>query len=121
MKQLLSPEQVELATRLWGEGVPLDELCRSVGCNRDVLVERRRPGEQLAHLGRRVRGVGRKNPNAPDPTPEEIAARAAAIRSSWSPVERLNRLSGPGAAVGSWVGERHGGRGATFRMPRRTW
>lgn len=121
MKQLLDPAQIALATRLWSDGVPLDGVCAALGIGRDVLIERRRPGDQLAHLGRRQRGVNSQATREPDPDPATIAARAAAIRATWSPVERLNRRAGPGALVDSWVGERKGGRGATFRMPRRTW
>jgi hypothetical protein len=119
MKQLLTDDQVRRATELWSSGQTLDELCRAIGCNRDVLVERRR--DQLAHLPKRTRGVGPKNIGAPDPTPDEIVERCATIRATWSEVERLNRRAGPGAPVDSWVGPRDGGRGATFKMPRRTW
>jgi hypothetical protein len=85
------------------------------------LIERRRPGEQLHHLPKRPRGVNSHANISPDPTPQEIVERTAAIRATWSPVERLNRVAAPGASVDSWVGPRDGGRGATFRMPRRTW
>jgi hypothetical protein len=121
MKQLLSQEQVATVERLWSSGEPVTVICEAVGITRDTLIERRRPGEQLAHLGRRVRGVGPKNIGAPDPTPEEIRDRTAAIRATWSETERLNRISAPGANVDTWTGERTGGRGATFRMPRRSW
>ncbi len=109
MKQLLSDAQVELATRLWVEGVPLDELCRSVGCNRDTLVERR--CDQRAHLKRRRPGVNSQATRAPDPSPETIAERAAAIRRTQSATEKLNRRSGPGWPVDSQQGERVGGPG----------
>jgi hypothetical protein len=121
MKRLLSAKQIELVERLWSSGEPVSAICAAVGINRDVLIERRRPGEQLAHLGHRVRGVGPKHSNRPDPTPDEIAERSAAIRSSWSETEQLNRLSAPGWPVGSFQGERTGGKRATMRMPRRNW
>ena len=35
--------------------------------------------------------------------------------------ERLNRIYAPGANAETLTGPRDGGRGATFRMPRRTW
>ena len=116
MKQLLTDDQVRRATELWSSGQTLDELCRAIGCNRDVLVERRR--DQLAHLPKRTRGVGPKNPHAPDPTPDQIVERTAAIRAGWSEVEKLNRRAGPGAPVDSWVGERLGGRRVSSRIHR---
>jgi len=119
MKQWLTQEQVEKATRLWREGAPLDALCAACGFTRDVLISRRR--DQLAHLAKRPRGVNSQLNRSGDPTPAEIAERAATIRAGWSEVERLNRISAPGAAVGTWTGERHGGRRVSSRMPRRNW
>jgi hypothetical protein len=121
LKQLLSPEQIATATRLWADGVSLDGLCEALGVNRDVLVERRREGDQLAHLGRRQAGQRLRGPRAPAPTAQEIKERTAAIRETWSPAERLNRRAGPGANVDSWVGERHGGRHVSSRVHRRNW
>jgi hypothetical protein len=121
VKTLLSLEQVATVERLWSSGEPVSDICAAIGINRDVLIERRRPGEQLGHLPKRTRGVGPKNIGAPDPSPEEIAERAAAIRRRWSATEELNRRSGPGWPVGSFEGERVGGKRATMRVPRRTW
>jgi hypothetical protein len=121
MKQLLSPEQIATATRLWSEGASLDGLCSALGINRDVLVERRREGDQLAHLGRRRAGQRMRGPRATAPSPEVIKARAAEIRAGWSETERLNRIAAPGANVDSWTGERHGGRHVPSRINRRTW
>ena len=120
MKQLLSQEQVATATRLWSEGTSLDGLCSALGINRDVLVERRRPGDQLAHLQRRRAGQRLRGPRAPMPTAKEIAERAAAVRATWSEVERLNRIAAPGANVG-FEGERFGGRHVPSKFNRRTW
>jgi len=121
VKVLLSPEQVATVERLWAAGVPLDGVCKGASITRDLLIERRRPGEQLAHLPKRPRGVNSRANLQPDPTPQEIAERCATIRATWTPAERLNRISAPGADVGSWVGERHGGRQVSTRMPRRIW
>jgi hypothetical protein len=118
MKQLLTPEQVEVATRLWSEGTSLDGLCAALKINRDVLVERRRPGDQLAHLQRRRAGQRLCGPRATVPSAEVIAQRAAEIRATWSETERLNRIAAPGANVGSWEGERHGGRHVSSRIHR---
>jgi hypothetical protein len=121
MKQLLTAEQIEHATALWNGGATLDQLCAELRINRDVLIARRAPGDQLSHLGRRRAGQRLRGPRATAPTPEVIAERAAAIRATWSPVERLNRLSGPGSNVDSWGGERQGGRRCSSRINRRTW
>jgi hypothetical protein len=121
LKQLLSQEQVEVATRLWSEGVSLDGLCAALKINRDVLVERRRPGDQLQHLQRRKAGQRLRGPRVPVPSAEVIAERAAAVRATWSETERLNRIAAPGANIGSWEGERHGGRHVSSRINRRTW
>ena len=121
LKQLLSQEQVATATRLWAEGTSLDGLCRALEINRDVLIARRAPGDQLEHLQRRRAGQRLRGPRASAPTPDEIRQRAAAVRSGWSEVERLNRLAGPGHNVGSFEGERHGGRHVSSRVHRRNW
>jgi hypothetical protein len=120
MKQLLTPEQIELATALWDRGESLDGLCRALKINRDVLVERRRPGDQLSHLQRRRAGQRLRGPRASAPTPDEIRQRAAAVRATWSEVERLNRIAAPGANVG-FEGERVGGRHVSTRVQRRYW
>ena len=121
MKQLLSPEQIATATRLWAEGATLDTLCRELSINRDVLVERRRPGDQLSHLQRRRAGQRLRGPRATAPSAQEIAERAREVRATWSETERLNRRAGPGHNVDSWTGERHGGRHVPSKINRRTW
>lgn len=121
MKVLLTPEQVETVERLWNAGEPLDRVCHGAGITRDLLVERRRPGEQLCHLPKRVRGMNSQSTRCGDPDQATIAGRAAAIRATWSETERLNRLAAPGADVGSWSGERFGCRRIPSRMPRRNW
>ena len=121
MKQLLSPEQVETVERLWAAGEPLDRVCHGAGITRDMLIERRRPGDQLAHLAKRPRGVNSQATREADPDPATIAERAAAIRRGWSATEELNRRSGPGWPVGSFEGERVGGRHVSSRINRRTW
>ena len=121
MKQLLTPAQIEHATALWNGGATLDQLCSSLGITRDTLIARRLPGDQLSHLHRRRAGQRLRGPRGPAPTPEVIAERAAEIRAGWSEVEKLNRRAGPGWPVGSFQGERVGGRHVPSRINRRTW
>ncbi len=118
---LLTDDQVATATRLWADGASLNDLCASLGINRDTLAERRRPGDQLAHLGRRPRGARRPSPRFGDPTPGQIRERASAIRATWSERERLNRLAAPGQPVDSFTGERHGREASTRRPMPRKW
>lgn len=96
----LTESQVEQAKELWDAGVPVTSVCRALGISRDLLVERRK--DQLASLKKRRIGTGKK-PRYPDPTPEEIAERAMAIRSEWSEEERQERLVGaPRLDVIAW-------------------
>ena len=118
MKQLLSAEQIATVERLWAAGEPLDRVCHGAGITRDLLIERRRPGDQLSHLPKRPRGVNSQATRCGDPTPAEISERTAAIRANWSETERLNRIAAPGANVDTWVGERMGGRRVSTRIPR---
>jgi hypothetical protein len=120
-KRLLTDDEVRIATALWQSGATLDTLCRELSINRDTLVERRRPGDQLSHLQRRGAGQRLRGPRAPAPTAQEIAHRAAEVRAGWSPTERLNRRAGPGHNVDSWVGERLGGRHIPGKFNRRDW
>ena len=89
---MLTEEQVRTATQLWGDGVPLDAICRAVGVTRDTFQGRR--SDQLSGLPRRGRGGGKKPRSAP-PTPEEIDERCREIREGWSEEERLERIVGP--------------------------
>ncbi len=122
MKQphLLSPDEIARATELWNGGATLDQLCAELRINRDILIARRAPGGQLSHLGRRRAGQRLRGPRASAPTPDEIRQRAAAVRATWSEVEKLNRRAGPGHNVG-FEGERVGGRHVSSRVHRRYW
>lgn len=121
LKRRLTAAEVADAERLWKAGATLDRMCAELAITRDILTERRRPGDQLQHLARRPAGCRHLGPRRAPPSPAEIAARAAEIRAGWSEVERLNRWAGPGSPVGSWTGERLGGRRASTRVGRRTW
>jgi hypothetical protein len=117
---LLSPAEIARATELWNGGATLDQLCAELRINRDILIARRAPGDQLEHLARRRAGQRLRGPRAPAPTPDEIRQRAAAVRATWSETERLNRIAAPGANVG-FEGERFGGRHVPSKFNRRTW
>jgi hypothetical protein len=120
-RRVLTAAEVALAEAIWRDGGTLDGLCSALAISRDGLIERRRPGDQLSHLERRQAGCRRSGPRLAPPSPAEIAARAAEIRATWTETEKLNRRAGPGSPVGSWVGERPGGRRASTRVNRRTW
>lgn len=81
-RQLLSADQERTARELWIAGGSRDEVARAVGVTIDVL--QARMADQLKDLPRRGRGGNRRDPQ-PDPTPEEIAARAAELRATWTP------------------------------------
>jgi hypothetical protein len=102
-RKLLSPEQLELARKLWAEGATRDEVCREIGVTVDRFQARLR--DQLADLPRRGRGNGWRGPTA-DPTPAEIRMACAEFRKKWpaerwlpkppdeDPAEGVNRLFG---------------------------
>ena len=90
--RLLTPEQIETATRMWQQNEPVDTVCRAIGITRDTMIQRRT--DQLSHLPRRSVGSGRKA-RSPDPTPEEIAERCAEIRQRWSDEEWSEREIAP--------------------------
>lgn len=77
----LTPAQEETVRKALLSGATRDEAAAAIGISRSRLDTRLR--DQLSGLrvgrGRRER---RRGPQ-PDPTPDEIALRAAAIRRSW--------------------------------------
>lgn len=94
-KRLLTPQQERRLRILLPAGATRDEAAAEVGITRSLLDTRLR--DQLRDL--RV-GRGRRERRQPvaDPTPEEIAARAAEVRRSWTEEERDRRrlnFSGP--------------------------
>jgi hypothetical protein len=86
--RLLAPAQEQLVRRAWAAGVRRDEVARLAGISIHVLEARFR--DQLRDLPRRPRGVGGGHRGG-DPTPDEIAERAAEVRSLWSEDRWLGR------------------------------
>ncbi len=100
-KAWLSPEQESRARKAFAAGMKRDEVARLLGVKVSRLFERLK--DQLADI--RVgqgRGGGRPKKRSadrrPDPTPEEIAQRAAEVRATWTPeieAERRLNFNGP--------------------------
>jgi len=108
----LTEAQVDLARRLWREGLYVHEIARRLGVGVDVLIARRR--DQLADLPSRKRGPRRGCKPTVDPTPEEIAERAAAIRATWTDADREDRWLGR-SALTRLVRMRPTSRAGSFR------
>jgi hypothetical protein len=87
----LTDHEIAQIREWWGNGVSASAICEMLHMTRDAFDSRRL--DQLADLPIRKRGVGKKNHGAPDPTPDEIAERSAAIRARWTESERLQRLA----------------------------
>ena len=85
-RRYLAPEIEAKVRELWLAGASRDEVARAAGLSVDTL--RLRLHDQLADLPRRGRGGNHRAPT-PDPTPDEIAARAAELRRSWTPERYL--------------------------------
>lgn len=79
-KLSLTDEQLRIIRSGWIEGLTTVELCLAVGITIDTFKARRR--DQLKELPARPRTAGSESRGI-DPTPEEIAERAAAIRAGW--------------------------------------
>lgn len=88
---MLDEAQIETATSLWNQGEPLHTIARAVGVAYHVL--KARMDDQLAGLPARTMDShgGRQTT---DPSAEEIAERAAALRATWSPEEEEKRRVG---------------------------
>jgi hypothetical protein len=82
--------------RLWAAGLPQGEICDQLGIRYGSfhIVKRR------YKLPPRARAKQRPTQSKPDPTTEEIADRAAQVRTRWSPAERARRrIGGPSRRV----------------------
>lgn len=79
----LTADQAAAVRAALEAGGTRDEAAAAAGIQRSLLDRHLRPGGHLAA----VRGGRRWRPPTPDPTPAEIAARAAELRARW-PTER---------------------------------
>lgn len=90
----LTPEEIEVVEGLWTEGAPRATIADEINVSVYWLDEQRWEGRQLSHLPKRVKGAGggkwERGKNM-DPTPEEIAQRAAEVRARWSEEDEINR------------------------------
>jgi hypothetical protein len=84
-RQFLTPDQERRVREAWAAGGRRDEVAAAAGITVARLVSRL--ADQLADLPRRGRGKGGgRRPKAvdgPDPTQDEIRARAAEVRRTW--------------------------------------
>ena len=76
--------------KLWQSELRSDEVAAELGCTRGHLFNLVRKHK----LGRRPpRFEAPRKSVHPDPTPQEIEERAAAIRATWTPQERSGRMA----------------------------
>lgn len=100
-KAWLTREQEHRARRAFEAGMTRDEVARLIGVKVSRLFERLKDQLRDVRVGRGRRGGRPRKRSAdriPDPTPEEIAQRAAEIRSTWTPeieAERRLNFNGP--------------------------
>jgi hypothetical protein len=87
----LTDAELAEVRKMWVDGVAVGAICEFLKITRDTFDARR--VDQLPDLEPRKRGVGRKSGALTDPSPDEIAERAAEIRSRWTESERLQRLA----------------------------
>lgn len=84
------PIDLKYLTYLWKSEMKSDQICEELGCTRGALYNLVRKHR----LGRRPpQFSAARNTETPDPTPEQIAERAAAIRATWTPEERRSRMA----------------------------
>jgi hypothetical protein len=89
----LTPAEAETVRRLWLARVPAARIAQALGVGRDFLERRIKDCPALRDLPRRGRGFGGGRPRGgdSDPSPLEIARRAAAVRVLWTLDERVER------------------------------
>ena len=76
----------ELFTELWLAGASVPGMAARLGCRQPLIYKLR--------LKYGLPNRPRVRCTEPDPTPEEIAERATALRERWSEAERERRLAG---------------------------
>lgn len=82
--------------RDWQSDTISREICKKYGISRGHL----HAVANSLGLGRRPVSSWETHPQVPDPTPEEIAERAAEVRAGWSEYDRERRRVG--VACGPW-------------------
>ncbi len=92
-RAVLCDKDIKEITQYWDEGVSKLAICEMIGITPRRFDQMRHT--ILRHLKTRAIGSGPK-PTLKDPTPEEIAERAAEIRSRWTPEAELIRRAGWG-------------------------
>lgn len=89
------PTVAELC-RYWYSTIPLEEAAVKLGISVSRLKELRREYKLLPHRTPKIENL-EKLPT--DPSPEEIAERAKAVREKWAPHEFEKRLIGKRAVA----------------------
>ena len=94
MPKPLTDKQIDEVTKYWREGVSTLAICEMVGIDSPRYFDHLRT-TVLSHLEPRAAGHNGGRPKTlKDPTPSEIAVRAAQVRSRWTPEERASRRCG---------------------------
>lgn len=93
MRAKLTESQIDEITRYWREGVSTQAICEMVGIASPRQFDHLR-STVLAHLETRQQGKNGGPKPYRDPTPDEIAVRAAQVRARWTPAERAERRCG---------------------------
>lgn len=96
----LAPDQEARARLAFAQGMRRDEVARLIGVSVSRLWMRLQDQLKDVRVGQGRGGGPRRarHEREPDPTPEEIAERAAAIRATWTPeieAERRLNFNGP--------------------------
>lgn len=93
MKMRNSKIDTMLLWKLWHNGTSADEICTQLGISHTRLL-----GLAKRFNLRDAEKIRRPRTGKPviDPTPEELAQRAAVVRASWTPEERERRRLGGG-------------------------
>jgi len=95
----LAPDQEARARLAFAQGMRRDEVARLIGVSVSRLWMRLQDQLKDVRVGQGRREARRaRHEREPDPTPEQIAERAAAIRATWTPeieAERRLNFNGP--------------------------
>jgi hypothetical protein len=100
-RRLLGDRQLAAIRQAWAEGASRQAAARAGGVSLALFNERL--ADQLADLPRRGQGCGKK-PRLADPTPDEIALRAAQCRRLWD-LERYGLVDPTVAEIEARLGK----------------